>query len=117
RAAAAPGRGADHGSGRRALHVVADDPAGGEQPSILGPTAAPGEADRVRLPRLTRHTIALDDGQRVAVAVCGTGVPLVLVHGFSAEGMLYAQSLWRLVDMGFKVVAIDVAGHGGTQGL
>jgi pimeloyl-ACP methyl ester carboxylesterase len=44
-------------------------------------------------------------------------VPLVLVHGFSAEGMLYAQSLWRLVDMGFKVVAVDVAGHGGTQGL
>jgi pimeloyl-ACP methyl ester carboxylesterase len=41
----------------------------------------------------------------------------VLVHGFSAEGMLYAQSLWRMVDMGFKVVAIDTAGHGGTQGL
>ena len=48
---------------------------------------------------------------------CAARGPLVLVHGFSAEGMLYAQSLWRLVDMGFKVVAIDTAGHGGTQGL
>jgi pimeloyl-ACP methyl ester carboxylesterase len=53
----------------------------------------------------------------VAVAVCGHGVPLVAVHGFSAEGILYAQTLSRLVSMGFKVVAIDAAGHGGTQGL
>lgn len=104
-------------AGRAGLRLVVDEPGDGEQPSILGPTAAPGEADRLHLPRLARHTITLDDGHKVAVAVCGTGVPLVLVHGFSAEGMLYAQSLWRLVDMGFKVVAIDVAGHGGTQGL
>ncbi len=44
-------------------------------------------------------------------------MPLVLVHGFSAEGILYAQTLSRLVSMGFKVVAIDQAGHGGTLGL
>jgi pimeloyl-ACP methyl ester carboxylesterase len=66
---------------------------------------------------LARHTITLPDGHRVAVAVCGRGVPLVVVHGFTAEGILYAQTLSRLVSMGFKVVAIDVAGHGGTQGL
>jgi pimeloyl-ACP methyl ester carboxylesterase len=40
-----------------------------------------------------------------------------VVHGFSAEGFLYAQSLSRLVSMGFRVVAIDTAGHGATQGL
>jgi pimeloyl-ACP methyl ester carboxylesterase len=90
---------------------------GGSIEPLLGPTAAPGAADALRLPRLARHTISLEDGHQVAVAVCGRGVPLVLVHGFTAEGMLYAQSLWRLVDMGFKVVAIDTAGHGGTQGL
>ena len=89
----------------------------GSTEPLLGPTAAPGDADSLRLPRLARHTITLDDGHRVSVAVCGRGVPLVLVHGFTAEGMLYAQSLWRLVDMGFKVVAVDAAGHGGTQGL
>lgn len=90
---------------------------GGATEALLGPTAAPGTEAQVRLPRLARHSITLDDGHEVAVAVCGRGVPLVLVHGFTAEGMLYAQSLWRLVDMGFKVVAIDTAGHGGTQGL
>lgn len=68
-------------------------------------------------PRLARHTIALADGHRVGVTVCGRGVPLVLIHGFTAEGMLYAQTLNRLVSMGFKVVAIDSADHGSTQGL
>jgi pimeloyl-ACP methyl ester carboxylesterase len=90
---------------------------GGHTDALLGPTAAPGEEHRVRLPRLARHTITLPDGHTVGVAVCGQGVPLVVVHGFSAEGFLYAQTLWRLVDMGFKVVAIDTAGHGATQGL
>ncbi|MCU1380035.1 MAG: Non-heme chloroperoxidase [Acidimicrobiales bacterium] len=44
-------------------------------------------------------------------------MPLVVVHGFTAEGFLYAQTLSRLVSSGFKVVAIDTAGHGGTAGL
>jgi pimeloyl-ACP methyl ester carboxylesterase len=86
---------------------------------IVGPTSEPvaAGADPVAMPRLARHQITLDDGFEVGVAVCGRGVPLVVVHGFSAEGILYAQTLSRLVDLGFKVVAIDVAGHGGTLGL
>jgi len=71
----------------------------------------------VEVPRLARHNIVLDDGHEVGVTVAGEGVPLVVVHGFSAEGFLYAQSLSRLVKMGFRVVAIDTAGHGATQGL
>lgn len=67
--------------------------------------------------RLSRHRIRLADGHVVSALVAGRGVPLVLVHGFSAEGLLYAQSLSRLVSMGFKVVAIDTAGHGGTAVL
>jgi len=51
------------------------------------------------------------------VAVAGRGVPLVIVHGFTAEGFMYVQTLSRLVAMGFKVIAIDTAGHGGTQVL
>jgi pimeloyl-ACP methyl ester carboxylesterase len=53
----------------------------------------------------------------VQLAVAGRGVPFVFVHGFSAEGLLYAQTLSRLVSAGFKVIAIDTAGHGGTAGL
>jgi pimeloyl-ACP methyl ester carboxylesterase len=72
---------------------------------------------RVAAPRLSRHAFTLSDGHRVGLAVSGRGVPLVVVHGFTAEGFLYAQTLNRLVSKGFKVVAIDMAGHGGTQGL
>jgi pimeloyl-ACP methyl ester carboxylesterase len=86
---------------------------------IIGPKTTPvaPEQGRVVTPRLARHLLTLDDGHQVGVAVCGRGVPLVVVHGFSAEGILYAQTLSRLVDLGFKVIAIDTAGHGGTLGL
>lgn len=67
--------------------------------------------------RLARHTLRLSDGHQVQALVAGHGMPLVVVHGFAAEGLLYAQSLSRLVSMGFKVVAIDTAGHGGTAVL
>jgi pimeloyl-ACP methyl ester carboxylesterase len=93
------------------------EPSGVRDP-IVGPTrAVPETGQLVAVPRLARHEIVLDDDHRVGVAVCGQGVPVVLVHGFTAEGILYAQTLSRLVRMGFKVIAIDVAGHGGTQGL
>src|SRR5215471_16691689 len=86
---------------------------------IVGPKTTPiaPEHGAVVAPRLARHLITLDDGHQVGVAVCGRGVPLVVVHGFSAEGILYAQTLSRIVDLGFKVIAIDAAGHGGTLGL
>jgi pimeloyl-ACP methyl ester carboxylesterase len=67
--------------------------------------------------RLSRHVIDLDDGHRVGVAVAGRGVPFVVVHGFGVESLLYAQPLARLAALGFRVVAIDVAGHGSTDGL
>lgn len=84
---------------------------------LIGPGLEPDETVDVTLPRLSRHLVTLPDGHQVGVAVCGRGVPLVVIHGFSAEGILYAQTLSRLVDLGFKVIAIDTAGHGGTFGL
>jgi len=85
---------------------------------IEGPVGtAPPEGPRFAAPRLARHQIRLDDGHLVGVTIAGRGIPLVVVHGFSAEGFLYAQTLSRLVAMGFKVIAIDTAGHGNTQGL
>lgn len=85
---------------------------------IEGPVLdSPLAPQAVEAPRLARHQVVLEDGHRVGVTVAGRGVPLVVVHGFSAEGFLYAQSLSRLVKMGFRVIAIDTAGHGATQGL
>ena len=68
-------------------------------------------------PRLRRRTVRLDDGHRVGLSICGEGVPLVMVHGIIAEGMLYARTLRRLAGMGFRVIAVDSAGHGRTDGL
>ena len=84
---------------------------------ITGPASEPPGTTPVAAPRLARHAFTLSDGHRIGLAVSGRGVPLVVVHGFTAEGFLYAQTLHRLVRKGFKVVAIDMAGHGATQGL
>jgi pimeloyl-ACP methyl ester carboxylesterase len=101
----------DERTPRKVRHLaLAEDP-------LIGPGLTPDEEIDVTLPRLARHEITLPDGHTVGVAVCGRGVPLVVVHGFSAEGILYAQTLSRLVDLGFKVIAVDAAGHGGTLGL
>ena len=111
--------GASSGSGRSpATRIILDTVAGSTDEPIVGPAGdAPPTDQVVAVPRLARHEIVLADDHRVGVAVCGQGLPVVLVHGFTAEGILYAQTLSRLVAMGFKVVAIDVAGHGATQGL
>lgn len=74
-------------------------------------------ASTTRPPRLRRRTIVLADGHQVGLSVCGEGVPLVMVHGIVAEGMIYARTLRRLAGLGFRVIAIDSAGHGQTQGL
>ena len=100
------------------VRLIPDAAGGRDGDPILGPEGGAPATDQVMaVPRLARHEIVLDDDHRVGVAVCGQGLPVVLVHGFTAEGILYAQTLSRLVAMGFKVVAIDVAGHGATQGL
>jgi pimeloyl-ACP methyl ester carboxylesterase len=74
----------------------------------------PGSPGPVPAVRLARHRIVLDDGLVVGVSVAGRGLPLVVAHGFAAEGLLYTQTLSRLVAQGFKVVAVDMAGHGLT---
>ena len=99
------------GNAARGVELLSTDHAS----TIPGPTDH--ETVTGHLPRLARHQISLADGHQVGVSVCGRGVPIVLVHGYTAEGMLYAQTLSRIVNAGFKVIAIDTAGHGSTQGL
>ena len=94
--------------------TAVSDPVPG--PEVETPTEEMADASGAT-PRLARHRITLSDGHEVGISVSGRGVPLVVVHGFTAEGLLYAQTLSRLVSMGFKVIAVDTAGHGATQGL
>jgi pimeloyl-ACP methyl ester carboxylesterase len=83
----------------------------------LWPGAALGKPYTVPLQRLHSHELRLSDGHRVGVTVGGRGIPLVVGHGFSFAGGLYVQSLSRLASMGFRVLAVDLAGHGHSSGL
>ena len=66
--------------------------------------------------RLVQRVVEVD-GRRVGVATAGRGTPLVMVHGFGVESLLYAQPLARLVGLGFRVYALDIAGHGATDSV
>ena len=66
-------------------------------------------------PRFARHVIELDDGHQVGIAVAGRGLPVVVIHGFGAEGRIYAQPLARVAALGLRVIAIDAPGHGDTD--
>ena len=57
-------------------------------------------------PRVMLEPQTVDvDGFEVGVATAGRGAPLVVLHGFGVESMLYAQTLSRLTHLGFRVVA------------
>ncbi len=75
-----------------------------------------GQSRTQDIPRvgLSHHSVTLDDGHRVGVAVGGRGVPLVFLHGLGLSGRAYLRFLSRLAGMGFLVVALDAAGHGDT---
>ena len=83
----------------------------------LAEMSAIADCATAKPPRLRRREVILGDGHRVGLSLCGEGVPLVLVHGIMAEGMLYARSLRRLAGLGFRVIAVDTASHGRTAGL
>jgi pimeloyl-ACP methyl ester carboxylesterase len=79
-------------------------------------TSVADQAPATRV-RLAHHVVTLDDGHQVGVSVGGHGVPLVFLHGLGLSGRAYVQLLSRLAGMGFLVVALDAAGHGGTPNL
>jgi pimeloyl-ACP methyl ester carboxylesterase len=60
---------------------------------------------------VTRHDIASDDGGNIHVIERGAGRPLVLVHGVTLQADVWAPLIHLLSD-GFRVVAVDVRGHG-----
>ncbi|WP_431237247.1 alpha/beta fold hydrolase [Mycolicibacterium aichiense] len=67
--------------------------------------------------RLSHDVLRLDDGHRVGVSTGGRGVPLVFLHGYGLNARAYLGLLSRLGALGFSVIAVDAAGHGGTPRL
>lgn len=54
-------------------------------------------------------------GQRIHYTDQGSGVPIILVHGFAVQADLnwrWNGVIRRLVKNGFRVIAMDVRGHG-----
>jgi pimeloyl-ACP methyl ester carboxylesterase len=51
-----------------------------------------------------------DTGLRLRVLTCGSGVPLLLLHGVTLTGAVWAPLLARL--RGYRLLAVDLPGHG-----
>jgi pimeloyl-ACP methyl ester carboxylesterase len=51
-------------------------------------------------------------GHRIAYAVQGTGIPLILIHGFGASIRHWRQNIPVLAAAGYRVFAVDLLGFG-----
>ncbi len=67
-------------------------------------------AARVRYGARLLHVEA--DGERVACLALGSGPPLVLVHGLRGESVVMLPLAARLAERGWRVIAVDLPGHG-----
>src|SRR3546814_11406443 len=85
--------------------AVAPPPTAASLP-VLEQMRALADAVETKPPRLRRREVILADGHPVGLSMSGEGVPLVVVHGIMAEGMLYARALRRTAGLGFRVVAV-----------
>src|SRR5579884_312235 len=78
----------------------------------------PSEADPARdedfsEPAGTVHrTLEASDGGRIHVVERGAGRPFLLIHGVTNSTEIWHYQLRDLVDAGYRVVAMDVRGHG-----
>lgn len=63
-----------------------------------------------------RQTVRTEDGTDLAVWLSGSteGEPLVFVHGFSLDHTTWEPTAGLLVGQGFRVLATDLRGHGGS---
>ncbi len=76
--------------------------------------AAAGQAPETRL-------VKIDDGRRIAIRQAGTGVPVLLLHGFPLDHSMW-DGQWQLVGPGgladgaARLIVPDLAGFGGSDG-
>jgi pimeloyl-ACP methyl ester carboxylesterase len=62
-----------------------------------------------------RQMVRLTDTIEYAVSDVGTGPPVLLLHGFPSTADMWEHQVPALVDAGFRVVAPDLRGCGGSS--
>ena len=54
-------------------------------------------------------------GQRLHYEAVGSGPAILMIHGFTNHGMVWAEQVADLLHAGYRVVIPDLAGHGLSQ--
>jgi non-heme chloroperoxidase len=76
----------------------------------------PARDEDFREPPGTRHRIlAAVDGGEIHVIDRGEGRPFLLLHGVTNTTLIWHYQLLDLVAAGYRVVALDLRGHGGSR--
>ncbi len=65
---------------------------------------------------MTSRTLRLSDGLAARVIEAGAGEPLLLIHGVGLRAEAWGPQIAALAA-GFRVVAVDMPGHGGSDPL
>jgi pimeloyl-ACP methyl ester carboxylesterase len=64
---------------------------------------------------MIERTVQLASGTRMRLCELGEGVPVVLCHGFPGLGFSYRHQMPAIAAAGFRAVAPDMLGYGGSD--
>jgi non-heme chloroperoxidase len=78
------------------------------------PDPAIGE-DQVVGSDVVAREVVTEDGTRLRVLDHGTGPPVLLLHGVTLSADIWHYQLDELASAGFRVLALDLRGHGRSQ--
>lgn len=79
----------------------------------VGSRAAERQAEWLKPTEAVSFTV---DGRRIAGFAAGSGPVVVLVHGWGERGASLGAFVSPLVAAGYRVVGIDLPGHGASEG-
>jgi 3-oxoadipate enol-lactonase len=54
-------------------------------------------------------------GRKLHYETAGSGLPVLMIHGFTNHGMVWAEQIADLIHAGYRVIMPDLAGHGLSQ--
>jgi pimeloyl-ACP methyl ester carboxylesterase len=64
------------------------------------------------LPQPTKHGYVEHDGARIWFTSCGSGPPVIMLHGGLGHSGNWGYQVPALLDAGYRAVLIDSRGHG-----